>query len=132
MPPTVRLLSIPKVVNELLVTVDPRVVEDSTCEPPMKYAPLMLVLPDTSRGYDEDALLPTPVAPNRLLEPLSVVAPDDVSDVADTDCKLAVPDVWVMLPPTVRLLRIPRDVKELLVIPEPNVVDDKTCVPAIK
>jgi hypothetical protein len=86
----------------------------------------MLVLPDTSKGYDEDALLPTPVAPVKLFVPLSVVEPDDVRDVADTVWKLAVPDVWDILPPTVRLLRIPKDVKELLVMPDPKVVDDNT------
>jgi hypothetical protein len=58
-----------------------------------------------------------------------VVEPEEVNEVADRDWKLAVPEVCVIFPPTVRLLSVPNDVNELVVIVEPRVVEDNTCDP---
>lgn len=70
-----------------------------------------------------------PVAPMSAVEPLCVdellhvVVPDDTSEVAVNVWRLAVPDVWVRLPPTVTVLGVPIDVSELLTTPDPSVVE---------
>jgi hypothetical protein len=81
------------------------------------------VFPDTSNGYEVDMLFPTPVAPVRLLlPPLSVAVPDVVREVVTVVVlKLAVPDVCVRLPPIVKLISVPTDVRELEVTPFPSV-----------
>jgi hypothetical protein len=55
-----------------------------------------------------------------------VEEPEQAKEVAVSAWRLVVPDVWVILPPTVKLLSVPSEVRELLRIPEPRVVDDKT------
>jgi hypothetical protein len=51
---------------------------------------------------------------------------DDVMDVAVRLWRLVVPEVCVIFPPTVKLLSVPKDVRELLVMPEPKLVEDTT------
>ena len=73
----------------------------------------MLVFPLTSKVYDEDELLPMPVAPVRVLAPLSVEDPLNVVD-----------------PFTDKVERVPTDAipgAEVMALPSAEPV--KTCVP---
>lgn len=69
--------------------------------------------------------MPTPVAPVKAFAPASVVVPVEEREVTVVPRKVLVPDVCVRLPPIVILLGVPMDVRELLLIPVPKLVDVK-------
>jgi hypothetical protein len=60
---------------------------------------------------------------------VTVLVDGNVKDVAETARRLVVPDDAVMSPPTVKLLSDPTDVRELLVTPDPRLVDESTELP---